>query len=103
MAVDFVGPRVADHAVSVDGYKVPYLTANPTNAARTEWELVLDGRWSLTVQHDDIERVVYFIAQALAVGAGYTKHGAGSVPFNRFATQIVSLGDIPGSDEPDAR
>lgn len=95
MAVDFIGPTVASHVVAVDGYRVPYLTANPTNATRTEWELVLDGRFSLTVKHDDIEPVVWFIANAIAVGAGYNKHGDGSEKRNLFATKVGFMDAIP--------
>ena len=95
MAVDFVGPRVSDHAVVVDGYLVPYLTANPTNPSRTEWEIVLDGRWGITLKHEDIETVVWFVANALAVGAGFTKHGEGSGLRNRFATKVGFIEEIP--------
>lgn len=96
--VDFVGP-FEYHAVCINGWRVPYLTARPLRGGRVD--LTLDHRYGLDLSLADAERILPFIANAIAVASGYTAHPSDSDeplpptqrhPFNR----MIALGD----DEP---
>lgn len=71
MAVDFVGP-FEYHAVCVNGWRVPYLTATPMRGGQID--LTLDHRYALVLSLADAEHVVPFIANAIAIAHGYTAH-----------------------------
>jgi hypothetical protein len=89
--VEFVGP-FEYHAVCVNGWRVPYLTATPVNGGRVE--LCLDHRYAMELSVKDAECVVPFIANAIAIAKGYTAHPSESEteplpptarhPFNRM-------------------
>src|SRR5207237_8046781 len=70
-AVDFVGP-FEHHDVVVNGWRVPYLEATPRNGGQVL--LCLDHRYGLELSLADAERIVPFIADCMAVAAGYTAH-----------------------------
>ena len=71
MTVELVGP-FKSHAVTVNGYRVPFLDACPVSGGRVS--LLLDGRYGLMVDVADLDRVVEFIANCIAVASGYTCH-----------------------------
>ncbi len=69
--VEYVGP-FGDWRVVVDGWTVPYLTVVPCNGNRID--LSLDNRFGLVLDGADAERVVPFIADAIAIALGFTCH-----------------------------
>jgi hypothetical protein len=69
--VEFVGP-FEYHAVCVNGWRVPYLTATPMNGGKID--LTLDHRYGIELSVQDAERIVPFIANAIAIAHGYTAH-----------------------------
>ncbi|HEX8082420.1 MAG TPA: hypothetical protein VF557_19590 [Jatrophihabitans sp.] len=71
MGVEIIGP-FKSHAVVVNGYRVPYLDACPTEGGKVL--LTLDNRYMIEVPVSDLDWLVQFIANCLAVGAGYTCH-----------------------------
>ena len=71
--VEFVGP-FEHHAVVVNGWSVPFLEAAPMSGGRIS--LTLDGRYGLDLDLIDAERVVPFVAHAIAVASGYASHPA---------------------------
>lgn len=73
--VDYVGP-FEYHAVCVNGWRVPYLTAQPLPGGKVD--LTLDHRYALVLDVADAERVVPFIANAIAIAHGYTAHPSSS-------------------------
>lgn len=73
--VEFVGP-FRRWAVVVDGWEVPFLDAHPQAGGRVS--LGLDGRYGLDLSVDEAERVIPFIAHAVALGAGFAGHPSGS-------------------------
>lgn len=77
MTVEIIGP-IRYHAVVVDGWRVPYLTAGPRTGGIVE--LLLDDRLSLDVPVADLDRMVEFIAHCIAVASGYTCHPGGEGP-----------------------
>lgn len=80
--VEYVGP-FEHHAVVVNGRRVRYLDAQPLPGGRIA--LTLDDRFGLDLSLQDAERVVPFIAHAIAVGAGWAAHSQddGSAPVPR--------------------
>lgn len=72
--VDFVGP-FEHHKVVVEGWTVPLLDAQPLPGGRVT--LRLDERFDLDLSIAEAERVVPFIANAIAVALGFTCHPRG--------------------------
>ena len=72
--LEFVGP-FEHHDVVVNGWRVPYLEATPLNGGVVR--LCLDGRFGLDLSVADAEHVVPFVADCIAVAAGYTAHPGG--------------------------
>lgn len=70
-AVEYVGP-FRYHRVVVNGWTVPFLTAEPLNDGGVC--LHLDDRHALHVSLDDEAGVVPFIADCIAVALGYSSH-----------------------------
>ena len=70
-SVQIVGP-FESHYVVIDGWRVPHLTAHPANGGIVH--LTLDDRFGLDVQVADMERVIPFIADCIAVAKGYSCH-----------------------------
>lgn len=71
--VTFPGP-FSQHEVVVDGWKVPFLHAHPGGEHDENVMLVLDNRLALTLSVEEAERIVPFLADAIAVALGYTSH-----------------------------
>lgn len=60
------------HEVIVGGRRVPYLMAIPGAGGRIF--LSLDSRYGLDLSLEEADRVVPFLANAIAIGLGYTCH-----------------------------
>lgn len=71
MAVTFPGP-FEHHDVVVNGWRVPLLQAHMRGEDRVL--LVLDRRLGAEFSVDEAERVVPFVADAIAVALGYGAH-----------------------------
>jgi hypothetical protein len=71
--VSFPGP-FERHKVVVDGWQVPLLHAHPSGEHDESVMLVIDDRLAETFTVEEAERVVPFIANAIAVALGYTCH-----------------------------
>lgn len=86
-----IGPALAGHHVIVEGRIIPHLIAHPSGDQVT---LVLDGRFSIVVRSDDAYQVAWLIAQALAIGEGYS-HILADAPGRPFAPRML-VGTIEG-------
>jgi hypothetical protein len=71
MAVTFPGP-FKHHAVSVNGWQVPLIEAHMQGEDRVM--LVIDGRLGGEFSTSEAERVIPFVADAIAVALGYGCH-----------------------------
>ena len=69
--VSFPGP-FHHHDVVVNGHQVPFLRATPLDGG--EIHLNLDRRLGLTLSAQEAEKVIPFLADAIAVASGYTAH-----------------------------
>lgn len=74
MAVTFPGPFSA-HDVVVNGWRVPLVRAHVLDEDRVQ--LVLDDRLMAEFSTDEAERVVPFLADAIAIALGYPSHPNG--------------------------
>jgi hypothetical protein len=72
VSVEIIGPFKHTHAVCVNGYRVPYLDACPIEGGKVL--LTLDNRYMIEVEVAQLDSLVDFIANCLAVAAGYTCH-----------------------------
>jgi len=88
-ATEMVGPFQEEyyHAV-VDGFEVPYIKLRKNES---DWDLVVDGRYSVTASGDEMDRWIWIIANAMAIAAGYTSHGEQSIPTNPFHRRLIGL------------
>jgi len=94
--LEFV-PNPVGRRIVVGGVPVPNLVGLETHNG-TRAEFILDDRFSLTVPTEYSEAVAWFVAQAMAVAAGYTAFGVDSKPANPFSRRMVCIGEINGSD-----
>jgi hypothetical protein len=69
--VSFPGP-FEHHDVVVNGWRVPFLDAHMPSEDRVL--LVIDRRLGAEFSVDEAERVIPFVADAIAVAAGYACH-----------------------------
>jgi hypothetical protein len=96
--VTFPGP-FEHHDVVVDGWRVPFLQAHMAGEDRVA--LVIDRRLATELTMDEAERVVPFVADAIAVALGYGAHPNEDTPpkpprapYPR-PEPVVGLGQLP--------
>jgi hypothetical protein len=89
------------HDVVVDGWRVPFLQAHLTGDDRVS--LVIDRRLATELTLDEAERLIPFVADAIAVALGYGAHPNGNTPHPPPRAPyprpepVMGLGDVPGS------
>lgn len=69
--VSFPGP-IAHHDVVVNGWRVPFLRAHLDGEDRVT--VVLDRRLAIDLSTQEAERLIPFVADAIAVALGYGAH-----------------------------
>jgi len=100
--VENIGPFATEHyKVTVGGYQIPY---TKLVKAGNVWNVILDGRFSITATDDEISRWMWLLANAMAIAAGYTCHGASCKPANLYQTKLIGLSmdefnDLKGGEE----
>lgn len=72
--------------------EIPDLTGYPLE---TGWHLTLDHRFGMFVETARLSEVLWFIANSMAVAAGYSSFGRNSVAVNRFRSPVHPP-EIPG-------
>jgi hypothetical protein len=82
--VSFPGP-FSQHDVVVSGWKVPFLQAAVHDGGKLT--VVLDDRFGLELTVAEAERVMPFVADAIAVALGYNAHPSADdeTPLDRSA------------------
>lgn len=98
--VEMVGPFIDHYRVTWKGYRVPYLTANKLPGPEERWLLTCDERFMLEVGDDELRRWTWFLAQCMAVAAGYS-HFPSDHRLNMFNTQLsgMSFETEPGHEQ----
>lgn len=77
------------HKIVLDGYRVPRLSGRPTKDGM--WSFTLDERFGIDVPEMYAKGVVMMIANAMAIGAGYSCFGENSQEFNPFKTRLFGM------------
>lgn len=98
-AVQAIGPWVDSYRLTVYGYEVPYLEAHLDPGTEDQWSLSLDHRYGLDCSHAELERWLPFLANAMAVAAGYTSFGEHAQPTNPFHKRLIGLAGVPDRHE----
>lgn len=86
---EMIGPEISGHQVIVEGRAIPGLTMREEGS---EICFVLDGRLSINVPRDFAIPVAWFVANALAIGQGFS-HIGGESKDRPFAPQVMNLSD----------
>lgn len=104
--VSFIGPFVEEWKVSLDGYEVPNLTAIVREDGNVM--LSLDHRYGMEGTPEECAKWIWFVATAMAIGAGYSSFGENSTkdwnPYKKglsgitFPTKLELVKGEPQSD-----
>jgi hypothetical protein len=86
------GPFIPEHRVTVGGYAVPAISVVPlTGEEDGRSNVVLDGRFCLMADAEEIRRWMPLVAHAMAIGAGYTCHGENSRRANPYRVRMMRI------------
>lgn len=83
------------YRIVVDGYQVPHLTGRPIDGM---WHFTFDSRFGCDVPEKYAHGVAWMIANAMAVGAGFTCFGENSKPRNEFKCRLFGIGSVVTQD-----
>jgi len=86
--------QTTGQAVTIDGYLVPRVEVKE-DGATGQWNVVYDGRFSIMASLEELQRWLWLLAQAQAVGEGYSCHGKNSVyrP-NPHGVRVMCIGSV---------
>lgn len=87
--LEYLPPR-EQREVTLDGYAVPKVEAREVNERR-DCNIFLDGRFGITIPAGHAQEVIWLIANAMAIGAGYSCHGEHSQPTNPFKVKVMEV------------
>jgi len=93
--IEFLPPRQPGSEVTLDGFVVPRLEVSE-DLATGRWHVTYDGRFGLVAEGlEELQRWIWIVANAQAVGEGYSCHGENSVyrP-NPHRLQIRQVGTV---------
>jgi hypothetical protein len=92
--VSFIGPFVEQWAVTLDGYRVPKMSA----IVREDGNIMLslDHRYLIEGTPEECAKWLWFVATAMAIGAGYSCFGDNSTKdFNPFKVGMNKIDTKP--------
>lgn len=93
--VEAVGPFIRDeYDLTVDGYQVPYIQASKLETGDYQWTLRLDRRYAIDCTDLEMRKWLWFIADAMAVAAGYSSHGRHCKPLNPFKHRMIGITSV---------
>lgn len=92
--VEVHGPFLPEYFLTLDGYRVPYITVQPRDGGK--WDVSVDNRFMLwqPVTAEELDNWLPILAHAMAVAAGYSSHGEHSNPINPFKVGMSGLGTM---------
>lgn len=100
--VKIIGPFVEEYKLTIKDFEVPHLKA--TSAGEGYWNLFISGGPSMIQCSDDeLRKWIGFIADAMAVAAGYSSHGEHSGRVNPYKRRLLGISSIetdPGETTP---
>ena len=85
---------ISGQQVTIDGFLVPRVTVSEDQSTG-QWNICYDGRFSIMASMEELQRWLWLLAQAQAVGEGYSCHGENSVyQPNPHKVRVMCLGSI---------
>lgn len=87
--IDFLPPRES-REVTLDGFAVPRIEAREVNDG-IDCNIFLDRHFGITVPAHCAAEVIWLIANAMAIGAGYSCHGENSQRVNPFKVRVFEI------------
>lgn len=87
--LEYLPPR-EQHQITIGGYACPGLEAREVNHGR-ECNIFLDNRLGITIPAEHAQSVLWLLANALAIGAGYSCHGEHSVRANPYKVRVMEI------------
>lgn len=81
-------------AVTLDGFLIPRIQVHEDPGSGL-WNVIYDGRFTISAKLEELQQWLWLVAQAQAVGEGYSCHGANSVyrP-NPYQVRVMGIGSI---------
>lgn len=98
--VEFHGQFIGEWRISVDGYRVPYVSAYLCEGTENVWNLSLDERFGITATQEEIEKWMWWILNAMAIAAGRTSFGEGARDRNIaiFDQRIMGITSVESNE-----
>lgn len=93
-SIDLVGPFQEEYyKPTIGGYVIPQLRILRKKGAQDGIATVLlDNRFMIDVSEDQLDPWLWIVANAMAIGAGYSCHGENSIKDpNPFKTKLIGL------------
>ena len=93
--ISILPKREPGHQVTSDGYLVPRLEVSEDSSSG-QWHVTYDGRFGVIAENlEELTRWVWIVANAQAVGEGYSCHGDHSVwKPNPHKVCVMQIGSI---------
>jgi len=89
MTTENIGPFAEYYRIMVDGYLVPKITA--VKIEENLWNITLDERYGITAPGEEIQKWMWIVANAMAIGAGYSCFGENSQIINQYSIKAIGL------------
>lgn len=83
-------PKRISREITIDGYAVPGIEAFESDNG-LECHIMLDSRFGAVIPADLAEQALWLLANALAIGAGYSCHGENSREANPFKVRVSEI------------
>ena len=90
--LESIGP-FSEWKIKLDGYRVPHLSGRVDDKGM--FHLCLDERFGAEIPEQYAHQVVWLIANALAIGAGYSCFGDNSQIANPFKCRMSGISLAP--------
>jgi hypothetical protein len=90
VAIERIGPFSDFYQITIDGYLVPYIELRKYPDGRG-WDLTLNHCHGVDMTDEEVNKFIWWIANAMAVAAGYTSFGEHSKPANPFSTRCFGI------------
>lgn len=83
--------------IVTDGYMLPYVTVVKHTKPESDGliDLLLDDRFAITIHdQEELQYWIPFLANAMAICAGFSCHGENSKPLNRHNRKCMRINSV---------
>jgi hypothetical protein len=94
--LEYIPPR-EQRQVTIDGFEVPLIEAREADNGTT-CHISLDNRFGIILPATCAAEVLWLVANAMAIGAGYSCHGENSRPVNPYKVRVSAIGSVTDRD-----